>query len=115
VADQFDIEIRVQYNYIVRQRDDWRNLAPDVGKISALLRQLQWQGEPRSGGDSRPVTFLRPILAQHQRVIDWVNSRVSEGAESQLHMAERLAEIVALYETNTETHQRLLRTIVAPR
>jgi hypothetical protein len=114
MADPYDVEIRVQYSYIVRQRDDWRDLAPDVGKIAALVRKLRWTGEPKKGGDSRPVTFLRPTLTEHQKVVVWVDTRASEGAEAQLHMAERLAEIVGLYETDSSLHQRLLRTIVAP-
>jgi hypothetical protein len=114
MADPYDVEIRVAYNYIVRQRGDWLSLAPDTGKIAGLVKNLQWRGEPHTGSasaQSRPVTYLRPILAAHQRIVDWVGARADEGAAAQLHIAERLSEIVALYETNTETHERLLRTI----
>ncbi|GAA5185083.1 hypothetical protein GCM10023322_28030 [Rugosimonospora acidiphila] len=138
MASAAETAIRVEYNYLRRQRDDWHDLAPDVGKIAGLLQQLAWRGQPAASTDlpsgdlvrgavralahvtnpqwisdwqARQVTFLRPVLEAHQQVADWAQNRAVEGWTAQNNIAETLSEILDYYETETTRHQALLRTV----
>ena len=56
MASEYDTEIRVSYEYIRRQRDGWLNLAPELGRIAGLLRQLQWRADPTQAATFPHVT-----------------------------------------------------------
>jgi hypothetical protein len=99
--------IRVDYEYIKRHQRVWeQDLAPLIGQIARLTRELEWQGT-RSNPS---VVVLRPVLSTHERTIDFVRPRADEGVTAQCHIARALAEIVAYYESVEGFNRALMAT-----
>jgi hypothetical protein len=96
--------IRVTYEYIKRQQRAWeQDMAPLLGEIGKLTRQMEWQ-ELRS---TRCVKFLDRVIRPHEQAIQYVQAHADEGVTAQYHIAATLGEIVAYFQT-AETYNRAL-------
>jgi hypothetical protein len=58
----------------------------------------------------RPLTYLRPVMAAHERAIEFVRNRASEGITVQYKVAQRLGLTVAVHESREGNYESLMRT-----